>query len=242
MAVRWSSTTSWPLLGQGVVFAYPATPWDSGTHERERAAAPVPPQQAGLRRCGRNGEGLAVVDPAGVTNPRCVAHPARYSILNRSVAGMSSGMTDRVRPGRRVSSVLCGVLSVLVERPGIWSVSLVMRRSGVRLPKVARSTGQKHDQRSALGPGSRCGTNASRWCSSAGDPRGTGGRSRRTSDAAAGRRPGDSLRSRVRARSPSLWPAARPGAVSVGRLRRHRPPSTTRSARPVAQARGGVRA
>jgi hypothetical protein len=43
------------LLGQGVVFAYPATPWDSGTHERERAAAPVPPQQTNLRRYGRDG-------------------------------------------------------------------------------------------------------------------------------------------------------------------------------------------
>jgi len=31
-----------------------------------------------------------------------------------------------------------GVRSVLVERPGIRSVSLVMRRSGVRLPKAAR--------------------------------------------------------------------------------------------------------
>ena len=50
---------------------------------------------------------------------------------------MSSGMTDRVRPGRGVSSVLQVALSVLVERTENRNDSLVMRRSGVRLPKAA---------------------------------------------------------------------------------------------------------
>jgi hypothetical protein len=59
--------------------------------------------------------------------------------LPASAAGMSSGMTDRVRSGRAVRSGLRVVLSVLVERLGIRSVSLVMRRSGVRLPEAAPS-------------------------------------------------------------------------------------------------------
>jgi hypothetical protein len=45
-----------------------------------------------------------------------------------SVAGMSSGMTGRVRTGRRVRSASSGALSVLVGRPGTPNYILVGRR------------------------------------------------------------------------------------------------------------------
>jgi hypothetical protein len=53
-----------PLFDQGVVFAYPASPWQRGTKELERAAAPVPPQAdrpSPLYGC--DGDDLAAVEP-----------------------------------------------------------------------------------------------------------------------------------------------------------------------------------
>jgi len=49
-------------------------------------------------------------------------------------------MTRAVPAGRGVLLELCGVLWVLVEPSGNWAVTLVMRRSGVRLPKAALSS------------------------------------------------------------------------------------------------------
>jgi hypothetical protein len=50
------------LFGQGVILAFPASWWQRGTIELERAAAPVPPQQTDLRRYGRDGDDLAAVE------------------------------------------------------------------------------------------------------------------------------------------------------------------------------------
>jgi hypothetical protein len=54
-----------------------------------------------------------------------------------AAAGMTSGMTKRVLPGRGVLWELWGVLSVLVVPWGRGGGILVMRRSWVRFPQAA---------------------------------------------------------------------------------------------------------
>ncbi len=147
-----------------VVHAVDDTTWGS-------QLAPGPPMALHVTsRCARRTRGLArpVTDterqpqPTPLSDSRATGtaalQPASHAFrmrrsptldddLQGSVAGMSSGMTKGVRPGRGVRSAPSGVLSVLVERPGNRNYILVMRRSGVRLPKAAPiSAAQRRDR------------------------------------------------------------------------------------------------
>src|SRR5437870_877136 len=95
-------------------------------------------RSAGRLRTDRRGPRPAVVPAAHALVSPARTPPRRPYAARRGgncyIAGMTSGMTNGILPGRWVLSELWGVLSVLVERWDRRGGVLVMRKSRVRIP------------------------------------------------------------------------------------------------------------
>ncbi len=124
-----------PLVGNGPVEA------GRKSHAREspRRRASVYTASTGSRCLPRcfllDGEVLKTRQASHESTNRCAVATEAAGSVNRIARGIPRGIPFGVRPGRRVLSVRWGVASVLVEHLESSPGALVMRRSGVRLPR-----------------------------------------------------------------------------------------------------------